>query len=100
VRKIASLAGLPLIQATALHDVAAERARQDAKWGEQNHAPEVWLAILTEEVRELATAILRARFQGYDHRRTGDLRTEAVQVAAVAVAFVEMLDRHPTEGSE
>ncbi len=76
-------------------DVLDERARQDAKWGEQNHAPEVWLAILGEEYGELSTAILRERFGtgDYEHRAVEDIRSEAIQVAAVAVAFVEFLDR-------
>lgn len=34
----------------ALTDVLAERTRQDAKWGEQNHDPITYLAILTEQV--------------------------------------------------
>ena len=32
-----------------LNEVSAERQRQDAKWGEQNHDPLLWLSILTEE---------------------------------------------------
>lgn len=78
---------------SVLGEVLAERAHQDEKWGEQNHEPEVWLAILGEEVGELATAILRRRFGDYEHRESGDMRAEAIQVAAVAVALVECLDR-------
>ena len=82
----------------ALCSVVNERHRQDAKWGEQNHPPEWWLAILMEEVGELATTALKLHFCGgevsYNHRRTQDMRAEAVQVAAVAVALVECLDRH------
>jgi NTP pyrophosphatase (non-canonical NTP hydrolase) len=37
-----------------LANVAAERARQDAKWGEQNHHPAIWMAILLEEIGEAA----------------------------------------------
>jgi len=89
------LTGLSPSQATALHDVAAERIRQDAKWGEQNHSPEWWLAILSEEVGELATAILRDHFTAgeYEHRSVQSIRAEAIQIAAVAVALVECLDR-------
>ena len=43
-----------------MKSVIAERARQDAKWGEQNHHPLAWLGILTEEVGELAEAILES----------------------------------------
>lgn len=74
----------------ALNDVLAERARQDAKWGEQNHDPFTYLAVLTEEVGELAQAALHARFGG---PAADGLRDEAVQVAAVALAIVQCLDR-------
>lgn len=82
---------------SVLTAVAAERARQDAKWGEQNHEPEVWLAILSEEVGELATAMLQHRFgaaAGVGGRAAfNDVEKEAVQVAAVAVALVECMRR-------
>lgn len=86
---------------TALSDVIAERAAQDARWGEQNHEPEVWLAILGEEFGELAQAILANRFGSADHssHNTG-LRAEAVQVAAVAVALVDCLDRAAARGQQ
>jgi len=72
-------------------DVAAERARQDAEWGTTGHTPEVWLAILTEEVGEVAREVLGLRF-GEAAKCHGDLRTELVQVAAVAVSAIESLD--------
>jgi len=65
--------------------VVDERKRQDDKWGEQNHNPERWLAILGEEVGEACKAVLEGDAEGY--------RKELVQVAAVAVAAVENLDR-------
>lgn len=77
-----------------LTEVFAERRRQDAKWGEQNHAPVLWLAILGEEVGEANKAALEAHFPNYD--RYGDwtdYRRELIEVAAVAVAAVESLDR-------
>lgn len=81
----------------AMSDVLAERARQDAKWGEQNHDPFVYGAILTEEVGEFMQAALKARFESDDARISigymQDMRAEAVQCAAVALAIVEMLDR-------
>jgi hypothetical protein len=49
--------------------------------------------MLSEEVGELATAMFRARFVDYQHRDGGGVCQEAIQVAAVAVAFVECLDR-------
>lgn len=74
----------------ALNDVLAERSRQDAKWGEQNHDPFVFLAVLMEEVGELSQAALKVRFGG---DTPSHMRGEAVQVAAVALAIIECLDR-------
>lgn len=74
----------------ACADVIAERATQDAKWGEQNHDPFTYLTVLMEEVGELSQAALHARFGG--HAAAG-LRKEAVQTAAVALAIIECLDR-------
>jgi len=34
-------------ESIALSNVLFERKRQDEKWGEQNHHPYVWLAILS-----------------------------------------------------
>lgn len=98
-----------------LAEVAAERARQDTKWGKQNHpdgtGPEVvwsytgtaayvaesargecnrlfgegfgtWRDILTEEIAE-----------AYAKADPAKLRAELVQVAAVACAWVEAIDR-------
>lgn len=81
----------PLLR--VLTDVANERDAQDCWFGEQNHEPEVWLAILTEEVGEVARAMLAARFPQFQHGKHGTMRDEAVQVAAVAVALCECLDR-------
>ena len=91
-----------------LPEIAAERARQDAKWGEQNHPDGTWMLgdlgranrarrecynaakrgtltyrhILDEEVQEA--------FAEYD---PATLRAKLVQVAAVAVAWIECIDR-------
>ena len=78
-----------------LEKVAAERSNQDAKWGEQNHDPGKWLAILTEEVGELAKEMLE---YDADPVETVSMRREAIQVAAVAVAFIEYLDRRVAKG--
>jgi hypothetical protein len=101
-----------------LGEIAAERARQDEKWGEQNHPdgtgdyPEIidadvarmacegaaeggyldWLHILREEVAE-----------AFAESAPDKLRAELVQVAAVAVAWVEAIDRrtpHALDGGE
>ena len=78
------------LRAVALRDINSERQRQGARWGEQSHTPGEWLAVLTEEVGEVAQEVLRHRFSG-----TGldKYRSELVQVAAVAAAAIECLDR-------
>ena len=67
-------------------NIALERRRQDAKWGEQNHDAFLWLAILGEEFGEAAKAAVEGRI--------ADLRTELIHVAAVAVAAIESLNRN------
>lgn len=71
--------------------VLAERERQEQKWGEQNHDPFTYLTILCEEVGECSNAALETRF---GNANIDDLRTELIQVAAVAMAIVECLDRN------
>lgn len=89
-------------------EVIVERRAQDAKWGEQNHADGTggshywadrarnytdrraeagtltWRNILNEEIEE-----------AYAESDYVALRTELIQVAAVAVAWVEAIDRRP-----
>lgn len=84
-------------------DVRAERARQDSKWGQQDHAPAVWIAVLSEEVGEAAREALDLTFgAAADGAATHQppspgaldrLRAELVQCAAVAQAAVEAIDR-------
>lgn len=65
--------------------IRAERERQDKKWGSQRHLPNyTWSAILTEENGEVAKATLE--------KDTANLKEELVQVAAVAVAWLEALE--------
>ena len=69
-----------LTQGRILNAILEERDRQDAKWGDQSHHPdEKWLAILVEEVGEMAKDLLEGK----------DWRGEAVQAAAVLVAWLE-----------
>jgi NTP pyrophosphatase (non-canonical NTP hydrolase) len=76
--------------------VIAERFHQEAKWGEQNHDPFTWLSILGEEVGECHNAALEARFKWAKEKNISveNLKEELIQVAAVAVAMVEALDRN------
>lgn len=110
-------------QASVLSEVAAERARQDARWGEQNHpngtGPDLWLYALpvrgpagnanaADLERWARDRCKRAPDEGgdtYERILTEEwaeaiaeadparLRAELVQVAAVAVAWVEKIDR-------
>ena len=81
--------------AGVLAQVAQEREFQITKWGQQNHAPIEWLAILMEEVGEASKEGLEAHFsQFYAHGNYTRMRKELIQVAAVAVAMVESLDRN------
>lgn len=98
----------PQLTLAVLGEVRSERAAQDAKWGEQNHpdgtggraariaavnarsacqeAAErgavTWMHILREEVRE-----------AFAEEDQGRLREELAQVAAVAVGWIEHIDR-------
>lgn len=78
-------------------EVAREIERQDAKWGEQNHSDEICLLVLTEEVGEVAKAILERRAE-FDTRPPDQMREEIVQVAAVAMQWLDCMDRRPEGG--
>lgn len=99
------------VTARVLSEVARERARQDAKWGEQNHPDGTGHAHIPGAIerREASRRKCdrehhagRGTFahiltEEYDEAMAEDdpaaLRTELVQVAAVAVAWVEAIDR-------
>ena len=72
---------------TVLADVKAERERQHQLFGDQSDKVNgVWLGILVEEVGEVAKAL-------NEDDPVEHLREELVQVAAVATAWVEKIDR-------
>lgn len=82
----------PLALDAALQLVRDERKRQDDKWGSDRAMPNaLWHLILSEEVGEVAEASL-GHFDGRGVDADA-LRRELVQVAAVAVAWIEALDR-------
>jgi NTP pyrophosphatase (non-canonical NTP hydrolase) len=62
-----------------------ERYRQHVKWGESNHGGYKWMAILMEEVGELSTTLL--------DNDPSKAYQELTQVAAVAIAWLECLQR-------
>lgn len=81
----------------ALILVDNERNRQDAKWGEQNHEPPVWAAILGEEFGEYCQAANETVFDNGPAERikggTENMIKELTHVAAVAVGAIECLMR-------
>ncbi len=86
------------IQEIVIDAVLMERKRQDAKWGEQNHLPHFWTGILGEEYGELCEAINETVFDN-DSDKGGyeNMKTEAIHVAAVAIGFLECLERNKKE---
>ena len=69
-----------------LQDIMLERLKQDQKWGEQNHVDLYWLGILSEELGELAKAIIEVK--------SDDIYNELIQVTAVGLAWAECLNRN------
>ncbi|MDV3675108.1 hypothetical protein OZ664_20005 [Elizabethkingia sp. HX WHF] len=88
------------------NEIRSERQRQDEKWGQQDHKPIEWVAILTEEVGEVAKEAVDFHFdnnlQGLNalskfeeqRQRLLNYRKELIQVAAVSVSMIQCLDRH------
>ncbi|NID14385.1 hypothetical protein HBF32_02775 [Luteibacter yeojuensis] len=99
-----------------ISEVRAERSRQDAKWGEQNHPhytpygsrcigqlidpAGLVKAVVDGKARDgelsYSDILIEEVAEAVDEARAGNvssLRTELVQVAAVAVAWVESIDR-------
>ena len=92
-------------QTKIIAEIVVERQKQDEKWGEQNHNPIEWSAILTEECGEVAKEALEYHFYTKKNKASSDsfvwkkeklvkYRTELIQVAAVALAMLESLDRN------
>ncbi len=75
--------------------VNSERDRQESKWGEQNHKPTDWVSILGEEYGEFCQAVNETVFDnGTNKGGYENMKTEAIHTAAVAIAFVECLERN------
>lgn len=89
-------------------EVLAERAQQDATWGEQNH-PDGTAKAYDIEHRDAQQDFTRKRFENglgtwrdileeevaeaFAERDPEKLRAELIQVAAVAQAWIEAIDR-------
>jgi hypothetical protein len=104
-----------------LREVAGERQRQTEKWGEQNHpdgtGPDLRILRLTDVNLDLRTGaelsdifrrkcdrnlphednwrdiLLEEVFEALAEKDAAHLRAELIQVAAVAAAWVEAIDR-------
>lgn len=73
-----------------IEKIISERDRQDAKWGfPQENTYCEWASILAEETGELAQELNELNFGRGDIDR---MATEAIQVAAVALAILEQQD--------
>ncbi len=109
ISKIDSCDVIPPVQMLQILRVLNERRRQDEKWGEQNHNDYYWLGILGEEFGEAAKALIENALDSREpyqptvadpfvhevlqRRETADLEKELLHVAAVAVAWLEAIER-------
>ena len=79
-----------------------ELLRQHGKWGEQHHKGTVWLAILTEEVGELAETVLREKLpksiKHGDELESMAFDDELIHVAAVAISWLQARERARKRG--
>jgi NTP pyrophosphatase (non-canonical NTP hydrolase) len=80
-----------------LTEIQKERARQDEKWGEQNHHPLMWFSIIGEEYGEMLKAFNEYSFDN-DFNHFEDMQREAIQIAASCVAMLECIDRMADKG--
>lgn len=98
-----------------LTDVADERAKQHAKWGEQNWpdgtggAAEATFATAAKEICDLSVRLGKCTFSNilreefHEVMAESDpakLRTELIQLAAVAVQWAEAIDRRIKSSQE
>lgn len=75
--------------------VKEEQDRQKRKWGEQNHGPYKYFAILSEELGEVAKVLEDVTYGKYESHKEyrRQLEYELVQVAAVSVSWIEAIRR-------
>lgn len=108
--------------ARVLDEVADERVSQDAKWGEQNHPDvptddptewvrghyasqaDVWKVINDNRVKDGTLTwdgiLLEEVYEALAETDPALMRAELVQVAAVAVAWIEAIDRRVAKARE
>jgi len=86
-----------------LCEVEYEIESSNKKFGEQNHSPAEWLAILGEEFGEAAKEVVEASASKSLINKTTrykNLRKELIQTACVALKMVQSLDRNELEGQK
>lgn len=116
VRRLNRLVVVDPRRALVLGQIADERARQDAKWGEQNHPDGTGQAfiplasLIRDQARTKCDAEHRAGegtweqilaeefWEAVAEEDPAGLRDELIQVAAVAAAWVEAIDRRTVAG--
>lgn len=86
-------------QIKIMHKVLAERNRQDAKWGEQNHAAPVWGMIIGEEYGEMCQAINEFGFSPTPETEE-QICTEAIHTMASCMAMLECMERNKYKREE
>lgn len=77
---------------TFLDAVQDERVYQDEKWGWKHRAWAEWGIILGAEVGEVNSALKAMRWDFNGSSTIDDLRSELIQVAAVAAAMIQQIE--------
>jgi NTP pyrophosphatase (non-canonical NTP hydrolase) len=91
--KISMVHTMTFLQSQALNKVLDERDRQDEKWSTHRQIkPSIWLAILVEEIGEVAKAMLQ--------QKPYEMRKELVQVCAVSMAWLEAIEEFGAQTSD
>lgn len=85
-------------QVTEVMQVINDDVLEERKRGVQRHSMGTWLAILVEEVGEVAQAIQQGSVASKD-TDADDLYTELIHVAAVASAIAEQVREAEQNGS-
>lgn len=85
----------------AITAILKERFRQDQKWGTRfpGRSHDRWLTILAEEFGEAAEAILQSDNPNGDEKLE-DVRKEVIQIAAVALSWLEYGEWGEEEGED
>jgi hypothetical protein len=90
-------------------EIGAERARQDAKWGQQNHPSVtkdprqyIWSADILQQLCDSrfedgtgawADIALEEIAEAIEAKDDAERRAELIQLAAVVMAWIECIDR-------